>query len=126
MGMRSRRKGKKGERATATEIREALPELAGQVRRGWQSRRGDDDPDVIGLPGTWLEIKTGKQPNPRAALAQAIEESKGRGIPIAVIRDDRKEPFAALRWPDLLAIIARLARLDMAEKAKEETRCPQE
>lgn len=105
MGMMSRRKGKKGERATATEIRVALPHWAEQIRRGWQARLGSDAPDVI-VPGYWFEVKTGKKPNPRAALEQAITESRERGVPIAVIRDDRKEPFAVLRWKDLLYLIA--------------------
>jgi len=117
-GLMSRRKGRKGEQQTATEIREALPELADQIKRGWQSRFGCDDPDVCGLPGIWLEVKKGKQPNPRAALKQATEESiratpkpKQPPIPVAVIRDDRKEPFACMRWPDLLELIAENYRL---------------
>jgi hypothetical protein len=101
-----RQKGKAGEREVAAQVRAAMPWLADRVRRGWQAREGDDDPDVIGIPGVWLEVKRGRQPNPRAALAQAVEDSHGRGIPIAVVRDDRKDAFAVMRWTDLLAILA--------------------
>lgn len=114
MGAFSRAKGKRGERLTATEIREAIPELAAGVRRGWQSRQGDDDPDVIGLPGFWIEVKKGPKPNVRAALAQATEavekkhhpsSSHPRDVPLAVIRDDRKEPFVAMPWDVFLRIM---------------------
>ncbi len=104
-GRASRDKGKRGERATANEIRAALPDLP--IRRGWQSRAGSDDADVVGLPGYWVEVKHGAQPSPRAALAQAVADSEGKGlVPVAVIRDLRREPFAVMRWPDLLRLIA--------------------
>lgn len=107
MGKSQRQKGKRGERATAAELREALPAYADIIRRGWQTRQGDDDSDVI-LPGYWPEVKTGKQPNIRAALKQAVEDSKGRGIPLAIIRDDRKEPICALRWSDMLQLLKKV------------------
>lgn len=107
MGRAQRQKGKRGERATAAELRAALPYLADKIRRGWQAREGDDDPDVI-LPGFWVENKSGKQPNVRAALKQAVEDSKGRGVPLAVIRDDRKEPFCLMRWSDMLELLKKV------------------
>ncbi len=104
-GLRSRRKGRRGEQQLAQLLRAVFPELAEGVRRGWQSREGDDDPDVIGLPGIWLESKCGKRPNPRAALTQARRDADGRAVPVAVIRDDRQRPFAVLDLADLLAIL---------------------
>lgn len=108
-----RDKGKVGERKLATEIREAFPELAGLIRRGWQSRQSDDECDVTGMPGVWFESKFGKKPNARAALAQAIEESeaavaagkRGRAMPIAVIRDNRKDPFVCMRLDDFFVLL---------------------
>lgn len=106
MAINGNRKGKVGERLTALDVREAFPWIADQVRRGWQSRKGSDDPDVIGLPKIWLESKKGRQPNPRGALAQAAKDSKGRGhYPVAVIRDDRSKPFVVLYWADFLELI---------------------
>jgi hypothetical protein len=109
MGVMQRRKGKRGERATATEIREALPELAARVRRGWQARDGADAADVIapGLP-YWIEVKSGRKPNPRAALEQAreaVRKARSDDVPVAVIRDDRSTPFAVLPWDALLRLL---------------------
>jgi hypothetical protein len=87
-------KGKRGEQLLAAYLRARFPTLA--FRRGWQSRQGDDDPDVVGLPGVWLESKCGACPNPRRALAQATADAAGRAIPVAVIRDDRRPPFVVL------------------------------
>jgi uncharacterized protein (DUF58 family) len=109
MGKFSRDKGKRGERATAAEIRAVFPDL--DIKRGWQTRSGRDDADVVGLAVAgrriWIEVKSGRQPNPRAALTQAVAAAPPEALPIAVIRDDRKSPFAALRWSDLLALLVR-------------------
>ncbi len=104
-GRRSRTKGKRGERELAKLLRETFPSFAESIRRGWQARVGCDDPDVCGLPGFWLEAKTGKMPNPRAALQQARQDAAGRAIPLAVIRDDRKPAFVVLDLADMLTIL---------------------
>ena len=39
-GRAARLKGKVGERQTADDIRKTFPEIAGDVRRGWQARDG--------------------------------------------------------------------------------------
>lgn len=105
MGAAQRAKGKRGERKLATALREAFPTFASDIRRGWQSRQGDDDPDVMGLPGFWLEVKTGKMPNPRAALAQATLDAQERAIPMAVIQDDRRPAFVALSLRDMITVL---------------------
>lgn len=105
MSRAQREKGKRGERALATALREAFPELASALRRGWQTRAGDDDPDVVGLPGVWLESKCGAMPNVRRALRQAREAAQSRAIPVAVIRDDRRAPFVALSLDDFTRIL---------------------
>ena len=105
-GRGRRQKGQRGERALATLLRIAFPSFAESIKRGWQSRVGCDDPDVCGLPGIWLEAKTGKLPNPRQALAQATADAAGRAIPMAVIRDDRKPPFVVLPLADMLTILS--------------------
>ena len=115
MGKSQRDKGKRGERNTVNEIKAAWPGLADAVKRGWQAREGYDAPDVDGVPGLWIEVKTGRKPNPRSALVQAEEAMNacpGRAddVAIAVIRDDWEEPFVALRWRDFLAIAKGWAR----------------
>lgn len=110
-----RNKGKRGERKVATRLREGFPEFAGQIRRGWQSRMGDDDPDVVGLPGIWVEVKTGKMPNPRAAFKQACRDANGRAIPIAVIQDDRtRNPLVIVGLTEFISIMRSAYRLEAA------------
>jgi hypothetical protein len=47
MGKFSRDKGKRGERATASELRDVFPDLS--IKRGLQSRDGGAEvPDVVG------------------------------------------------------------------------------
>lgn len=106
MSKASRDKGKRGERMTATELRKMFPEYAREIRRGWQSRFGSDEADILGIPGFHLENKHGAKPNVRAALQQAIGDSSGRGlVPVAVIRDDRCEPFVVLRADDFWRLL---------------------
>lgn len=113
MSKASRDKGKRGERALATRLRDALPEFADGIKRGWQTRSGCDDADVCGLPGFWIESKCGILPNPRAALAQASADSKGRGIPLACIQDDRsRDRFVVLTLTDMLRILRSAYGLD--------------
>ncbi|NDA79169.1 MAG: hypothetical protein EBY07_15635 [Actinobacteria bacterium] len=68
MGKAQREKGKRGERATANEI---AAKFGIDAHRGQQSRDGSDAPDVVGLTGWWIEVKTGKRLQPKAALEQA-------------------------------------------------------
>ena len=106
MGKFSRDKGKRGERATANEIKAAFPWLT-DVKRGLQSRGGGSEvPDVVGVPGLHIEVKAGKLPNPRAALKQAKEDCDPVTYPVAVIRDNRCQPFVCMDWEDFLAVIA--------------------
>lgn len=126
----SRRKGKRGERLTATDLREAFLSLAEEIRRGWQTRAGQDDPDIK-FPGVWIENKYGAKPNVRAALAQAVRDSNGgeKGVPIAVIRDNRGEPFVVLRWSDFLHFLRKTAHVQFRyvvrkQRRKEKGKCP--
>ena len=102
MGAHSRRKGRRYEQELVHLVRDAMP--GADVRRGLQSRGGEEVPDVD-CPVFWLEAKRGKKPNVRAALRQATEAaSKGR-IPLAVVRDDRAEAFVALSLDDFLELV---------------------
>lgn len=97
MGLFSRMKGKRGERAIAELLR---PVFGAGVKRGWQSRSGRDGSDIEGTP-YWIEVKVGKCPNVRAALKQATEATDGR-MPVVVVKDDRREPFVVMRLSDWL------------------------
>ncbi len=103
----ARLKGKVGERKTATDLREALPQLAEKIRRGWQTRSGSDEADVLGVPGFWFENKSCRKVQLQAALRQAITACKESDIPVVVAREDRQEPMALLRWSDFLVLLQR-------------------
>lgn len=102
-GRLSRRKGKRGEREVATLLREALPWFANAVRRGWQSRAGDDECDVEGTPW-WIECKRGKAPNIRKALAQADTDTDGRA-PVVFTRRDREGWVVSMHAKDWLQLV---------------------
>ena len=99
-GARSRNKGARGERQTAKELSAAMQGF--EVRRGIQNRTGGDAADIEGAGRLHVEVKTGKRPNPRAALAQAEADAKPERIPVAVIRDDRNPPYVFMRWQTFL------------------------
>lgn len=98
MGKLSRRKGHAFEREIAAELRE----MGFDAKRGLSQARGGgaEEADVVGVPGFHFECKRGKKPNIRAALAQAIEDARGQEVPVAVLRDDRSEAIAVVRWED--------------------------
>lgn len=102
MGKMQRDKGKRGERATAKEISEVL---GVDAHRGWQARDGADAPDIVGVPGWWIENKAGKNLAPKAALKQADEDRGKDDVPVAVLRYDRERPMAIMYWEDLLFLM---------------------
>ncbi len=101
-GAHSRRKGQQWERELVHLFREAMP--GAEIRRGLQSRSGEEVPDVD-CPVFWVEAKRGKKPNVRGALKQAIDAAPKGRMPVAVIRDDRSEPFAVLNLADFLDLV---------------------
>ena len=102
MGAHSRRKGRRYEQELVHLFRDAMP--GAEVRRGLQSRGGEEVPDVD-CPVFWLEAKRGKKPNVRAALRQATDAAPKGRIPLAVVRDDRAEAFVALSLDDFLELV---------------------
>ena len=102
----SKLKGNRGERTVAAKLREALPELADQIKRGWQARLGSDSCDVAGLPGFWIECKSGKRPDLRKAIEQAKRDAQGRAWPLAVVQDDyAKDRLVVLHLSAFLRIM---------------------
>lgn len=113
-GLKSRNKGKRGERKTAQE----LAAVFGDAKRGLsQSRSGSEVPDVVlpeGVP-LWVECKSGKRINIKAALGQASLAAMTRSIddghldcqwkPLAICRQDREAPTATMWWSDLAEIM---------------------
>ena len=103
MGACSRRKGAAWERALVHRFRDAMP--GAYIRRGLQYRDGAECADVI-APKMWLEAKHHHRTNLRAALAQAQEASRGRGLwPIAICKDDRQPATVTLVLDDFLELV---------------------
>jgi len=105
-GKSARTKGHNFERWIAKKLREIFP----GARRGLQYQDGKKCADVVDA-GPWhWECKVGKKPGVRTALKQAeIDCSKGM-IPVAVIKDDRAEPFVVLPFDDFLEMVGQLTR----------------
>ena len=102
-GAGARRKGHQWERDV---VRLFAAVFGSVVRRGLQYRDGVDAPDVMGVPGWWIECKKGRRPNPLGALRQAIQaagQSKLR--PVAICREDGREPTATLLLADFILLL---------------------
>lgn len=101
-GRRSRRKGHDFEREIVHRFREVFGE--DNVRRGLQSRSGEEVPDVE-VPCFWIECKREKRTNPKAALKQAMGDAPKGRIPIAICKDDRQETTVTLLLEDFLDLV---------------------
>ena len=102
-GAGSRRKGLDFERAIVRRMAEIFG--AENTRRGLQYRDGSECADVV-VPAFHVECKRGRKTNPRKALAQAIEDSAGKGLwPLAVCKDDKEPAFVAMQFEDFLDLL---------------------
>ena len=92
MGKQQRIKGHTFERQIASDLRVIL----GEAKRGFQFRDKDAAPDVD-CPIFHIEAKAHRLAPLRAALKQAIRTCKSNKIPIAICKDDYREPIVLLR-----------------------------
>lgn len=84
MSKTSRNKGKAGEREAVNKLREQWPRL--DLRRGWQTRKGNDESDIVGVPGVHLEVKYQQPFKLGSGLAQAIRDAKPSAVPVCMGR----------------------------------------
>jgi len=120
MGLRSRNKGKRGEREAAAELRRLF---GVEARRARQFCGGDDSPDVVtGIEGVHFEVKRCESLRLYDALGQAIRDA-GTKIPVVLHRQNAKQWLAIVRLDDLPALAALLTRvaLDMPTSLCSET-----
>ena len=103
IGAHSRRKGASWERDLARRFHEAMP--GSNARRGTQSRAGDEHFGVV-VPEFWIAGSAHKKANVRAALRQAIACAPAGEWAVAVCKDDRMEPFVAMRLEDFLGLVS--------------------
>ncbi len=103
MGAAERRKGIAWER----EVVHVLSEVFGseKVHRGLQFRDGAECADVV-VPAFHVECKRGKRTSPKSALAQATQDSAGKGLwPVAVCKDDKQDPIVAMHLDDFVELL---------------------
>ena len=104
MSKSQRNKGHNWEREVAARFRRIFGD---RVKRGWQTRQGNDAPDVDGTP-FWVECKVGACPNIYAAMDQADAALSKAGdvrAPLAVIKRDRRFPLAVMYLGDFLDLV---------------------
>ncbi len=100
----SRRKGARGE----LEVAAILRKHGYPARRGFQARGGDEEPDVVALPGFRLEVKRAERLNVHAAFRQAdddIPPDDDLTIPAVVHRMSREPWLITLRFEDFLGLL---------------------
>lgn len=98
MGMKSKRKGKTGERQAAKAVAEALGCTAS---RGVQFQGGEDSPDIrTSIPGVHWEVKRTEKLSLWPAVAQAANDA-GDNVPVVLHRANNKPWIAIVRLDDL-------------------------
>lgn len=104
MPINSRQKGKRIERAWATDLREFFPGI--RRNAGTQAQSGGRDLENTG-DWSW-EIKGGKgykSKMVRDFLNQAKEEAKGKPYPIVGVSPDREDPYIIMGFEDFKKIM---------------------
>ena len=113
MGLRSRNKGKRGEREAAAEIRRLFRTDA---RRGRQYCGTDESPDVVtDIDNVHFEVKRRETLRLYEAVAQAVDEA-GNNIPVVLHKQNHKPWVAIVRLDDLPRLAVQLY-LTLAETA---------
>lgn len=111
-GKRSRRKGHDFERRVVREIRAA----GIRAKRGLQSQSGHGCADVQ-IPGDYYciyhcELKAGARPNIHAAIEQAIQDSRGETVPVAITHKDSERDLVTMELDDWLNLLNESTRRD--------------
>jgi Holliday junction resolvase len=103
MGLKSKTKGKVGER----EVAELLREFGFEARRGQQFAGGGDSPDVVSdMEGFHIEVKrTGKQTDIFAALEQAKRDRKEGEDALVFHRKNHKDWIVAMDAREFLSLL---------------------
>jgi Holliday junction resolvase len=103
MGLKSKTKGKVGER----EVAELLREFGFNARRGQQFAGGGDSPDVVSdMEGFHIEVKrTGKQTDIFAALEQAKRDRKPWEDALVFHRKNNKDWIVAMDAREFLRLL---------------------
>ena len=105
MGMRSRRKGKRGELEAAAELRRLFRV---EARRGQQYCGLSESPDIrFGIPGIHIEVKRTETLRLYQAIQQAASDA-GNNIPLVLHRENRQPWVAIIKLDDLPRLAVQL------------------
>jgi hypothetical protein len=105
MGLKSRNKGKRGEREAAAEIRKLFRTDAS---RGCQFAGGKESPDIrTSIPRVHFEVKRAETIRLYDALNQAIADA-GENLPIVLHKQNRQPWLAIVRLEDLPQLAVQL------------------
>lgn len=99
MGMKSKTKGKVGEREVAALLRK----YGFEGKRGVQYQGGPGSADVIGLPGFHPEVKRVEKFSLYAAMAQADADRDPGATPVVFHRSNGKEWVVVMKAEDFLS-----------------------
>ena len=110
-GLRSRNKGKRGER----EACEALESIFPGIQRTYGQSRGAEVPD-IDSPNCpyWIEVKNEKSPNPARAWLQAqadADDFDSPKVPIAVTKGTRRPWLVTMHVNEFIRLFKLATRL---------------
>ena len=99
MGLRSRNKGKRGEREAAAEIRRIFRT---EASRGRQFSGSDESPDIVtAIDGVHFEVKRVESFRLFPALAQAMADAGQEKVPVVLHRANNQPWVAIVRLDDL-------------------------
>jgi hypothetical protein len=105
MGLRSRNKGKRGEREAAAEIRRLF---GTEAHRGRQYCGSDQSPDIVtAINGVHFEVKRAESLRLYQALDQAVADA-GDKIPIVLHKQNQRPWVAIVRLDDLPRLATQL------------------
>jgi hypothetical protein len=105
MGLRSRNKGKRGEREAAAEIRRLFRV---EARRGCQFAGSEDSPDILtAIPKVHFEVKRAETFRLYEALKQA-EHDAGENIPVVLHKQNHQPWVAVVKLEDLPRLAVQL------------------
>lgn len=111
-----RRKGHDWERKVAAMLRDLFDI---DTHRGQQSRRGQDEADVVGVDGWHIECKAQEALNVWAAIEQAKRDAKPGARPVVIARRNNVDPIAVVPLSVWLECVAAVDRMQKATTAKE-------
>ena len=109
-GLKSRNKGKRGERAAAKKLNKLL---GTDARRGRQFSGSPDSPDVVGIDGIHVEVKRDEVTCGKSllkALSQSSDDA-GENIPIVITRRNRENWVVAFELDHIVPFARAICKI---------------